>query len=414
MRIRQPRREGPTPFTSAWNQAPDEVVIRRSGLKLPDWLPSERTMSAFFVLMLTLTISIFAAARTDQSLLGAQAPAIPAPGSDDYLALVQAPSPDATAGAESTVEPELAITTEPTVEPVTDQTAAQEQTPDVATAEATAAFAPMPAIGAANGESYDPQVDGLLPYNRVLAFYGHPHDDNMGIVGEHSIEEVHSLLMEEVERYQIADPERPVIPAFELIATVAQRVPGEDGTFLLDTDIKTLTEWVNYAADHDMEVILDVQVGRSTVAMEFEKVRSLLLRPNVHLAIDPEFAVVEGQTPGLHIGSVWAESIRYAQNQLAAMVEANGLPPKMLIVHQFREDMIREKETLGPVPGVQLVIDADGFGDPDLKKSVYNILVRDEPVEFGGIKLFYKQDKPLLEPDEVTRLNPSPDVIIIQ
>ena len=92
------------------------------------------------------------------------------------------------------------------------------------------------------------------------------------------------------------------------------------------------------------------------------------------------------------------------------MVAANGLPPKVLIVHQFREDMIKDKQTLRPVPGVQLVIDADGFGSPELKTSVYNILVRDEPVEFGGIKLFYKQDNPLLEPADVIGLNPSPDL----
>lgn len=426
LRVRQPRREGPTPFTSAWHQAPQEAVVRRPALQLPDWMPSERTMSAFFVLVLTLTISLLAAGRTDHSLLGAQSPMIPAPGSENEVAIVQAPSPEATISGEPAGDADAAEATSVAEAisageatgvadgPTTDQAGAQATTPPVATVEATAAFAPMPAIGAANAAPYDPQVDGLLPHNRIVAYYGHPHDDNMGILGEHTMEEVHQLLLEEAERYQIADPTRPVIPTFEIIATVAQRVPGADGTYLLDTDIKTLTEWVNYASDHDMHVILDVQVGRSSVAMEFEKVRSLLLRPNVHLAIDPEFAVAEGQTPGLHIGSVWAESIRYAQEELAAMVEANGLPPKMLIVHQFREDMIKEKETLGPVPGVQLVIDADGFGDPDLKKSVYNILVRDEPVEFAGIKLFYKQDKPLLEPDEVTGLNPSPDVVIIQ
>lgn len=413
LRVRQPRQEGPTPFTSAWNQAPQELIVRRPALQLPDWLPGERTMSAFFVLVLTLTISLLAAGRTDQSLLGAQSPMMSAPGPEGEVALVQT-SPEATSSAKSPTDAGADDEVSVADEPAADQAAVQESAPPGATVEATAAFAPMPAIGAANAESYDPQVDGLLPHNRIVAYYGHPHDENMGILGEYPMEEVHRLLMEEVERYEIADPTRPVIPTFEIIATVAQRVPGADGTYLLDTDIKTLTEWVNYAADHDMHVILDVQVGRSSVAMEFEKVRSLLLRPNVHLAIDPEFAVVEGQTPGLHIGSVWAESIRYAQEELAAMVEANGLPPKMLIVHQFREDMIKEKETLGPIPGVQLVIDADGFGDPDLKKSVYNILVRDEPVEFAGIKLFYKQDKPLLEPGEVTGLNPSPDVVIIQ
>ncbi|MBA2518854.1 MAG: hypothetical protein H0V24_04255 [Chloroflexia bacterium] len=364
-------------------------------MELPAWLPSERTVSAFVVLILALTIALLAAGRGDRTLLGAGSNAVPTKSNGQVVAQVEAPRPKL--GVAATPEAPAVgggalLTPAPAIE--------------YATAPLLATPPPDPA--------YDPMVDGLLPHFRILTYYGHPHDANMGIVGEHAIEDVHRLLIEEAERYEIADPDREVIAAFELIATVAQRVPGADGTYILDTDIKTLTEWVNYAADHDMLVFLDVQIGRGSVAAELEKVRSLLLRPNVHLAIDPEFAVADGQTPGDHIGSVWAESITYAQNELAALVEAHNLPPKVLIVHQFREDMIKEKETLRPVPGVQLVIDADGFGDPDLKTSVYNILVRDEPVEFGGIKLFYRQDKPLMEPSDVVDLNPSPDLVIYQ
>ena len=60
------------------------------------------------------------------------------------------------------------------------------------------------------------------------------------------------------------------------------------------------------------------------------------------------------------------------------------------------------------------VIDADGYGAPELKIAVFNFLVRDEPLEFAGIKLFYKQDEPLMTPAEVLALTPSPDVIIYQ
>jgi hypothetical protein len=254
----------------------------------------------------------------------------------------------------------------------------------------------------------------LLPDYRIVTFYGHPHDPGMGIVGEHEIEELADILREEAANYAAADPSRPVIPGLELIATVAQRVPGSDGTYILDTDTETLTQYIDFAAEHGMVVILDLQVGRGTVAAEIEKVRDLLARPNVHLAIDPEFAVAEGEIPGEYIGSVEAESITYAQKVLAEISAANGIPPKMLIVHQFREDMIRGKNQLAPVPGVQLVIDADGYGAPELKTAVYNFLVRDEPVEFAGVKVFYGQDVPLMTPQEILALVPAPDVIIYQ
>ena len=245
-------------------------------------------------------------------------------------------------------------------------------------------------------------------------FYGHPHDPAMGIVGEHEIEQLAEMLREESANYAAADPSRPVVPALEVIATVAQRVPGSDGTYILDTDTETLTTYIDYAAEHGMVVVLDLQIGRGTVAAEIEKVRELLARPNVHLAIDPEFAVAEGQIPGEYIGSISAESITYAQKVLAEISATHGIPPKMLIVHQFREDMIQDKDQLAPVPGVQLVIDADGYGAPELKTAVYNFLVRDEPVEFAGVKLFYKQDVPLMTPQEILALVPAPDVVIYQ
>jgi hypothetical protein len=236
----------------------------------------------------------------------------------------------------------------------------------------------------------------------------------MGIVGEYTMEEIASAVRAEAANYAAADPSRPVIPAFELIATVAQRTPGDDGTYILDTDHETLTTYIDYATEHGMLVFLDLQVGRGTVANEIEKVRDLLERPNVHLAIDPEFAVAEGQIPGEYIGSVPAESIAYAQKVLAEISAAKGIPPKVLIVHQFREDMIQGKEQLGPYPGVQLVIDADGYGAPELKTAVYNFLVRDDPIEYAGVKLFYKQDTPLLSAQEILALVPPPDVIIYQ
>jgi hypothetical protein len=283
------------------------------------------------------------------------------------------------------------------------------------TAVAAPEFAQAPALAAdAALLATAPAAGPLLPEYRIVTYYGHPHDPNMGIVGEHAMEELADLLRAEAANYAAADPSRPVIPAFELIATVAQRVPGADGTYLLDTDHKTLKRYIEYAEAHGMLVVLDLQIGRSTVAAEIEKVRKLLARPNVHLALDPEFAVAEGETPGEHIGSIDAADVQYAQQVLAEIAAAHGIPPKILIVHQFREDMIANKDQLAPYHGVQLVIDADGYGVSELKTVVYNLLVRDELIEFGGVKLFYRQDVPVMSAKEILALVPAPDVVIYQ
>lgn len=371
------RESGPKPFSRDWVAAGEPTPVERPLLHLPDWAPSAHTLTAALVLLLALAASV-ATIRGGSSPDGAWPPASMA----SPAAVMAAPSP----AADAAQAPIL----------ITPQIAAETATP------------PTPTPGAAV------LPGSLLPGSRVLAFYGHPHDANMGIVGEMPREELLARLLALKAEYEAVDPSRPVIPAIELIATVAQRTPGSDGSYVLDTDTATLAAYADFAAANGAIVILDIQMGRATVPIEFEKVRELLKRPNVHLAIDPEFSMAEGQIPGEVIGSIDATEIAWAQAQLAQMVAEFGLPPKILVVHQFEENMIRNKMTLVPVPGVQLVIDADGYGVPELKIAVFNFLVRDEPLEFAGIKLFYRQDDPLMTPAEVLALTPSPDVIIYQ
>jgi hypothetical protein len=236
----------------------------------------------------------------------------------------------------------------------------------------------------------------------------------MGILGEYSKEDLLSKLQEEQAAYEAADPSRPVMLAFELIATVAQPYPAEDDTYLTTTGDDLIQEYLDFATENNMILILDVQIGLSTVKAEIDKVEKWLLYPNVHLALDPEFAMAEGEIPGTTIGGIDASDVTYAQERLAQLAADNDLPPKMLIVHQFHEEMIRNSESLAPVDGVQLVIDFDGFGDPSNKVAGYNLFLQDRPIQFAGIKLFYKQDDPLMSPQDVVALSPPPDFVVYQ
>ena len=399
--VRSGRPDGPRPFSSEWLAGDTPVDPPRAAYRLPAWIPTGRTVSTGILIIVSI-------AAASAALLGGNGAMLTTPAPTQTLNL---PAPAPAASDPLNAEP---TSSEPA--PTAPAIVASETADTGNGAEAVPEFARAPELSAdLAAPVVSAPVDApLLPDYRIVTFYGHPHDPGMGIVGEHDIEELADMLREEAANYAAADPSRPVIPGLELIATVAQRAPGSDGTYILDTDTETLTEYIDFAADHGMVVILDLQVGRGTVAAEIEKVRDLLARPNVHLAIDPEFAVAEGEIPGEYIGSVDAESITYAQKALAEISATNGIPPKMLIVHQFREDMIRGKNQLAPVPGVQLVIDADGYGAPELKTAVYNFLVRDEPIEFAGVKVFYGQDVPLMTPQEILALVPAPDVIIYQ
>jgi hypothetical protein len=51
-----------------------------------------------------------------------------------------------------------------------------------------------------------------------------------------------------------------------------------------------------------------------------------------------------------------------------------------------------------PTENVRMVLNADRFGPAEEKTTKYDTLVGDEPIQYGGFKLFYRQDKLLLSP----------------
>ena len=144
-----------------------------------------------------------------------------------------------------------------------------------------------------------------------------------------------------------------------------------------------------------------------------------LKMPQVHLAIDPEFSMKYGNRPGTVIGTFDAADINYAAEYLAGIVRDNHLPPKMLVVHRFTQAMVTNYKEIRPLPEVQIVMDMDGFGSKELKIGTYTRVIYPEPVQFTGIKLFYKNDsKPpstgLFTPAEVLNLTPAPIYIQYQ
>jgi hypothetical protein len=260
----------------------------------------------------------------------------------------------------------------------------------------------------------------LLPNHRILSYYGHPNSSAMGILGEYSKEEAHSLLEQQAAEYEAVDPAHPVVLAFELIATVAQPHPGDDGTYVAYTGDEIIQDYVDYVTANNMILILDLQIGHDTIPNQINMIRHWLELPNVHVAIDPEFSmkaneiVPRDRTPGEFIGEANGLHIQEGMELLAQIVAEAGIPPKMFIVHQFEEDMIYNKDQITPVPGVQFVLDMDGFGGVEAKVGNYAHFVRDQLIEFGGIKLFYRQDDPLLTPAEIVALDPPALLVIYQ
>ena len=246
-----------------------------------------------------------------------------------------------------------------------------------------------------------PLPGALLPANRIVAYYGNPLSKRMGILGEIPPEQMMAKLEKEVAAWQAADSTKPVLPALHLIATVAQGKPGRDGLYRLRMSDSIIERVAGWAEQKGWLLFLDIQPSHSTVEAELPPLLEYLKRPYVHLGLDPEFAMTgrgDGALPGKKIGTLDAREINWAIDTVAKLVTAYNLPPKVLVIHRFTERMITNHDKIRRDPRVQVVIDMDGFGAPSLKRSTWRYVIQREPVQYTGVKLFYKNDKPLLTP----------------
>jgi hypothetical protein len=266
-----------------------------------------------------------------------------------------------------------------------------------------------------------PLPGAILPAKRIIAYYGNPLSKKMGILGELEPEQMLARLDKEVAAWSKADPSTPVQPALHLIAVVAQGGPGRDSLYRLRMDSSLIEKVYGWAKSKNAILFLDIQVGKSSLQSELPRLTPFLKRPDVHLAIDPEFSMhygSQGAKPGTKIGTFDAVDVNYASSFLADLVTKEKLPPKVLIVHRFTRNMLRNSAQIRLDNRVQVVINMDGWGAPWLKRDSYHVYVYEEPVVYTGVKLFYHNDtkkgNPLMWPNDVLALRPKPIYIQYQ
>lgn len=264
-----------------------------------------------------------------------------------------------------------------------------------------------------------PNGGAILPFKRIVAYYGNFYSKQMGVLGQYPPTEMLARLDKEVKRWQAADPSTPVVPAIHYIAVTAQGSAGADGKYRLRMPKDQIEIAIKLADQIHGLVFLDIQVGLSTLQSEIPLLEPYLKRPEVHLGIDPEFSMKTGAKPGTVIGTYSAADVNYAAAYLAKIVRDNNLPPKILIVHRFTQPMVTHATQIKPLPEVQIVMDMDGWGSPAKKIDSYVHFVAAEPVQFTGFKLFYKNDvlapsTRMMTPADLLKLKPRPSYIQYQ
>lgn len=263
-----------------------------------------------------------------------------------------------------------------------------------------------------------PVAGAVLPFNRVVAYYGNLFSTKMGALGEFPKPLMLKKLMEEVRQWEKADSSIPVIPALHYIAVTAQGAPGKDGKYRARMPFHQIDTIYNWAKEIKALTFVDIQVGHSTVQSEVPEFDEYLKRPDFHFGIDPEFSMKGGERPGSVIGSFNADDINWVINHLAKIVKDNNLPPKMLVLHRFTNNMIMNYQNIKLVPEVQVIVDMDGWGDKALKAGTWKHFIYNQPVQFAGFKLFYKNDLKrggsMYTPQELVKFTPQPMYIQYQ
>jgi len=252
----------------------------------------------------------------------------------------------------------------------------------------------------------------IFPSRTVVAFYGAPQNDELGALGIGSPAAAGRRLERQARRYRLRG--RPVLPAFELITTIAHESPGDDGDHSERQSPRTIRRYLRAARARRALLILDIQPGRASFMREVRAVRSFLEEPDVSLALDPEWSLATGQLPGQQIGSTDAAIVNRVSRYLSRIVRDGNLPQKLLVVHRFTHDMIQNEGQLQQHRGVALVLNVDGFGDQPNKIAKYREFTRGRRDRHHGFKLFYGEDTSLMRPRQVLRLRPRPELIVYE
>jgi hypothetical protein len=272
-----------------------------------------------------------------------------------------------------------------------------------------------PSLGAAAIKARAPELPGggrrIFPGRLVVALYGSPLTHRLGRLGLGPPAFAAEALRDQARAYAGA---RPVLPAFEVVSTVARRTPGPDGSFtnLLSEDV--IEAYLAQARDLQGLLILDIQPARRSFADEVRRYERFLREPDVGLALDPEWRVGPGEVPGRVVGKVKAAEVNQVIDYLAAIVRRYDLPQKLLVIHQFTPSMVEDRHRLHIPPELAVTFDIDGVGKRAAKIANYQDLAAGPKGSHQGIKLYYTQDVGLMAPWEILGLEPQPDLVIYQ
>lgn len=257
----------------------------------------------------------------------------------------------------------------------------------------------------------------VLPGKTYIALYGTPGAPVLGVLGEQEGEATIQRAAGLAKEYEPLT-ENFVVPALEIITTVAAAQAGSDGDYSNEIAIETLRPLVDLAAENGQYVVLDLQPGRTDFLTQAKLYEELLKLPHVGLALDPEWRLLPNQVHLRQIGHVEVAEVNSVITWLADLTRANNLPQKVLILHQFQVQSLRDVGDVDQTRSeIAVLIHVDGLGAQPVKQETWRTLLNNAPnIEHWGWKNFYDEDipGPLSPTDTMTKVDPIPDFVSYQ
>ena len=116
------------------------------------------------------------------------------------------------------------------------------------------------------------------------------------------------------------------------------------------------------------------------------------------------------------IGGIDAWEINQVIDWLADLTQSHHLPQKLVVLHQFKLSMIRDRDCVDTShDSLAVLVHMDGQGEPSGKDGTWRIVTEDMPSDIWlGWKNFYVKDTRTLSAAETMTKKPTPVMISYQ
>ena len=254
----------------------------------------------------------------------------------------------------------------------------------------------------------------ILDANQIIVYYGTPLAEGLGILGALPPEVAAQQVAERARTYDELNGETGAIGALDVIYSLAQAEPTPNGKYIRHLTPQDVEPYLQLAEEYDLQIFLDLQIGRAQILEEVRGIERYLLNPRVHVAIDPEYAVGPDGVPIETPGRITGDEINQVQTYLRELVARYNLPAKILVVHQYMEETIVDGDRVESMDGVDFVLNMDGLGEVKEKKKKYEHFSSKPYSKNDAFNIFMVHDEYVLSENEILQLSPIPKIVFYQ